>query len=723
MKDTATLQRRHEREDMVERQLASRGVKHDLVLRAMRDVPREAFLPPELGEFAYDDSALPIAEGQTISQPYIVAVMIEALDLKPGYRVLDVGTGSGYAAAVLSRIAERVYSIERHAPLAEAAERVFRSLGYDNIEVRVGDGSLGWPEAAPFDSIVVAAAGPNVPRALKEQLAPSGRLVIPTGSTPRFQKLLRVTRTSEGFEEEDLGEVRFVPLIGAGAWPDESTSETETEEKPKRWSTSPRGVPTAEGRGSGTRARTPVRASEPSIPELIRGSAEPMTSPEEAELDELIERIGDARVVALGEATHGTSEFYRMRTHITRRLVEEKGFRIVALEADWPDASRVDAWVRGYESVQPELLPFQRFPTWMWRNSETAQLIGTLREINRGLPENDRVGVFGLDLYSMHTSQDAVIRYLEDVDPDAGEIARARYGCLTPWAGDPAAYGRAAITGQFRGCEGEVVAALADLLQKRLAYEQNDGRRFFEAEQNARLVANAERYYRIMYYGTRASWNLRDQHMFDTLLALMSRHGSPVSQGLGGASRAVVWAHNSHNGDASATEMGAHGEHNIGQLARERFGDGAYLVGFGTHAGTVAAAHDWGDPMSLMRVRPSHEASYEHLCHESDLDAFLLPLRSRDRAHARGDEQLIAALAAERLERAIGVVYRPETEMQSHYFRASLPNQFDEYIWFDETTAVRPLTNGGTRPIAPAMGAPGSNGSGRMPAETFPFGV
>jgi protein-L-isoaspartate(D-aspartate) O-methyltransferase len=337
----------------------------------------------------------------------------------------------------------------------------------------------------------------------------------------------------------------------------------------------------------------------------------------------------------------------------------------------------------------------------MWRHSEAAQLIGTLREINRGLREDDRVGVFGLDLYSMHTSQEAVVRYLEDADPEAGATARARYGCLTPWAGDPAAYGRAALSGKYRGCEDEVVAALADLLEKRLAYQQNDGQRFFDAEQNARLVANAERYYRILYYGTRASWNLRDQHMFDTLLALMTRHGSPESQGLGGASRAVVWAHNSHIGDASATEMGAHGEHNIGQLARERFGDAAYLIGFGTHAGTVAAAHDWGDPMTVMRVRPSHEASYEHLCHQAGVDAFLLPLR-----HAR-DEAMVQSLTPERLERAIGVVYRPETEMQSHYFRASLPRQFDEYVWFDETTAVRPLTDE----------------PGRTPAETFPFGV
>jgi protein-L-isoaspartate(D-aspartate) O-methyltransferase len=680
LEKSATAQRRQEREAMVERQLANRGVSDDRVLRAMREVPREAFLPPELGEFAYEDSALPIGEGQTISQPYIVALMIEALDVRPEHRVLDVGTGSGYAAAVLSRIADRVYTIERHRTLAEQAERTFRALGYDNIQVRVGDGSLGWPEAAPFDAIAVAAASPTVPRALLNQLAPGGRLVIPTGSTVRFQRLLRVTRTRRGFEEDDLGEVRFVPLIGAGGFP-----EPEVEERARRWSTTPR--------DTGAWPRAPRRAPGRSVPELIGRSAESFTSVDDAPLEGLLDRIGDARIVALGEATHGTSEFYRMRTRITRELVEKRGFRIVALEADWPDAARVDAWVRGYPPVQPELDAFQRFPTWMWRNEEAAELFRWMRDHNRSRPEEDRVGLFGLDLYSLHTSQDAVVRYLEDVDPEASAAARARYGCLMPWAGDPAAYGRAAVTGRYRECEQEVVATLADLLAKRLEYARNDGRRFFDAEQNARLVANAERYYRTMYYGTRASWNLRDQHMFDTLSALLHRHGE--------SSRAVVWAHNSHNGDASATEMGAHGEHNLGQLARERFGTGAYLVGFGTHEGTVAAAHDWGERMWVMRVRPSHQGSYERLCHEAERAAFLLPLRSPREAPLR------PALLAERLERAIGVVYRPETEVQSHYFRASLPRQFDEYIWLDETSAVAPLT------LEP----------GRSPAETFPFGV
>ena len=272
-------------------------------------------------------------------------------------------------------------------------------------------------------------------------------------------------------------------------------------------------------------------------------------------------------------------------------------------------------------------------------------------------------------------------------------MARTRYGCLTPWAGDPSAYGRAVLTGRYRECETDVVHTLRDLLRSRLDGDAASERRYFEAERNARLVANAERYYRIMYYGSRASWNLRDEHMFDTLLALLRHHGEDA--------RAVVWEHNSHIGDASATEMGAKGEHNVGQLAREHFRGDAYLVGFGTHGGTVAAAHDWGEPMMVMRVRPSLEGSYERLFHESEMDAFLLPLR-----HPR-EVELRNGLLQERLERAIGVIYRPETELASHYFHASLARQFDEYVWFDQSRAVRPL-----------LRAPG-----RAPGETFPFGV
>ena len=288
-----------------------------------------------------------------------------------------------------------------------------------------------------------------------------------------------------------------------------------------------------------------------------------------------------------------------------------------------------------------------------------------------------RVGFHGLDLYSLYTSVAAVLRYLDDVDPEAARVARIRYGSLTPWQSDPAAYGRAVLSGRYRACEEEVVAMLRDMLDQRLAYQQRDGERYLDALQNARVVANAERYYRAMYYGSRESWNLRDQHMFETLQVLLAFRGPET--------KAVIWEHNSHIGNAAATEMGARGELNVGQLSRATFGDAAFLVGFGTDHGTVAAASDWDGPMEVKRVRPAHPDSYERLCHAAQTPAFLLALREPRRREVRDE------LTAARLERAIGVVYRPDTELASHYFQAVLPVQFDEYIWFDETHAVTPL--------------------------------
>jgi protein-L-isoaspartate(D-aspartate) O-methyltransferase len=411
-------------------------------------------------------------------------------------------------------------------------------------------------------------------------------------------------------------------------------------------------------------------------------------------LDGLLDRIGDARIVCLGEATHGTSEFYRMRARITRELILRRGFTVVAVEADWPDAARVDHYVRHFPEPPAPWPAFTRFPTWMWRNREVEQFVAWLREHNAGIGDvGRRVGFHGLDLYSLYTSIDAVLRYLDSVDRDAAQLARARYASLTPWQTDPAAYGRAVVTAGYRACEEQVVAMLRDLLDKRLAYQQRDGERYLDALQNARLVASAERYYRAMYYGARESWNLRDRHMFETLQVLLAFRG--------GDTKAVIWEHNSHVGNAAATEMGARGEINVGQLARATFGDAAYLVGFGTDRGTVAAASDWDGPLEIKQIRPAHVESYEWLCHASTIGAFFLALRE-PRHPALRDE-----LAAARLERAIGVIYRPESELASHYFQAVLPQQFDEYIWFDQSAAVTPL------------GAVKRAG----PPDTYPFGL
>lgn len=658
MKDFESLRTR-----MVERDLAGRGIRDPRVLEAMRTVPREHFVAPELREFAYEDSPLPIEEEQTISQPWIVAHMTEALELGDGDRVLEIGTGSGYAAAVLSRIADHVYTIERHGPLARLAAARVEALGYDNVTVRHGDGTLGWPEEAPFDAIVVAAGGPEVPRPLLDQLSGEGRLVIPVGETLHEQRLVRIVRSGDRYEGEELGPVRFVPLVGEAGWRSTELG------MPAGQSESRLVLPT----GNGGRA-TDTRGAVP----LLRETFEAIDDIETADVGALVERIGDARVVLLGEATHGTSEFYRMRARITRELVSKHGFRVVAVEADWPDAARIDHYVRHRTSPGPEWSAFNRFPTWMWRNREVREFVDWLRAHNEDRPPEDRTGFYGLDLYSLYRSIDEVLRYLDGIDPDAARVARGRYGCLTPWERDPAVYGRAAVTGAYRTCESEVVEILEKLLRRRLEYMERDGESFLDAVQNARLVAAAERYYRAMYHGSRASWNLRDSHMFETLELLLAFAGPD--------SRAIVWEHNSHVGDATATEMGARGEHNVGALARDRFGDRAFLVGFGTDHGTVAAASEWGGRMELKAVRPAADGSYEHLFHLTEADAGLLHLREPARPEVR--EELLAA----RLERAIGVIYRPEKEMMSHYFHASLPRQFDEYIWFDRTTPVTPLS-------------------------------
>jgi protein-L-isoaspartate(D-aspartate) O-methyltransferase len=664
-----------QRDRMVASQIAARGVTDRRVLAAMRQVPREFFVDPEMEEFAYEDSPLPIGQGQTISQPYIVALMIAAADVKPGDRVLDVGTGSGYAAAVLSRIAGKVYSIERHRPLVDVARRRFASLGYSNIEVRHGDGTLGWPEAEPFDAIIVAAGGPEVPEAMRRQLKVGGRLIIPIGTLDGEQALVKVVRDGERrYHEEDLGPVMFVPLVGEHGW-----SESE---------------PRVDGAPSWARVWRRPREAPPKSPlELLREAAEPLPELDDRAFGRMFDRFADARVVLLGEATHGTSEFYRARAAITRRLIEQHGFTIVAVEADWPDAAAIDRYVR-HKSARPGEAAFRRFPTWMWRNVEVHEFVDWLRDHNAGRDPRQHAGFFGLDMYSLSASIGAVIGYLDKTDPEAARVARERYGCLTPWQREPSAYGRAMLTAGYAKCEAGVVAMLRELLNKRLEYERGDEEGFFDAAQNARLVAAAEQYYRIMYYGSADSWNLRDTHMFETLEHLLAWRGKDA--------KAVVWAHNSHIGNAAATDMGeARGEINIGQLCRERFGKKAVLIGFGTDRGTVAAASDWDGPMEIKDVRPAHRDSYERLCRDSGVGRFLVDLRE-GRAPA-----LREALSSARLERAIGVIYRPETELASHYFDARLPEQFDAFVWFQETRAVTPL------PTQLRPGVP----------ETYPFGL
>jgi erythromycin esterase-like protein len=394
---------------------------------------------------------------------------------------------------------------------------------------------------------------------------------------------------------------------------------------------------------------------------------------EDSAFAEAFDRYADARVILLGEASHGTSEFYRARAAITRRLIERHGFNIVAVEADWPDAAHIDRFTRHRPRRDGEEAAFQRFPTWMWRNAEVDGFIRWLHRWNEGRDEEGQAGFYGLDLYNLKGSMRAVIDYLKDVDPEASEIARARYACLQPYSRNPAAYGAISLSEGYARCEAQVLAMLRDLQANRMRYSYNDGMEWLDAAANARLVANAEAYYRAMYHGSAESWNLRDTHMFETLCQLLDARGPD--------SKAVVWAHNSHIGNAAHTEMGqVRGELNVGQLVKERFADASRLIGFGTHTGTVAAADDWDEPMQVKRVSPSLPESWERLSFETGQPRFLLDLREPP-------EETLES----RLERFIGVIYRPETERWSHYASAELGNQFDGWLWFEETRAVTPL--------------------------------
>jgi erythromycin esterase-like protein/predicted phosphoribosyltransferase len=441
-----------------------------------------------------------------------------------------------------------------------------------------------------------------------------------------------------------------------------------------------------------------------SLVDAVRAAAHPLAGGVR-QYDPLMERIGEARFALLGEASHGTHEFYQERTEITKRLITEKGFTAVAVEADWPDAYRVNRYVRGLShdvDAVEALADFRRFPTWMWRNTVVVEFIEWLRAYNDARSPGDaKVGFYGLDLYSLHASMKAVLRYLERVEPEAAKRARERYSCFDHFGEDTQAYGLMTRLNLSKSCEQEVLNQLVELRRRAPDYARRDGRadedELFSAEQNARLVKNAEAYYRTMFLEEVSSWNLRDRHMAETLEELVAYLGRN-----GRRAKIAVWEHNSHLGDARATDMTRRGELNVGQLTREKYGDDAVLVGFSTYQGTVTAATDWGSAAERKQVRPALPGSYEAVFHATDSKCFLLTWRDND--------ILAASLRAPRLERAIGVIYRPETERQSHYFHARLPDQFDAVLHFDETRAVKPLeTNAEWE-------------AGEVP-ETFPFAI
>ncbi|MEN3363605.1 MAG: hypothetical protein V7606_879 [Burkholderiales bacterium] len=426
--------------------------------------------------------------------------------------------------------------------------------------------------------------------------------------------------------------------------------------------------------------------TDPSTLETLRMEAKIIRS--EVDYSHVLEQIGDASVVLLGEATHGTQEFYNMRAEICKRLITEKGFDAIAVEADWPDALRVSRFVQhasNDHTADEALGGFQRFPQWMWRNSEVVELVYWLRLHNGGVAQAEqRVGFFGIDLYSLRKSMDSVVRYLEKADPEAAKRARERYSCFDHLAEDPQHYGYAATFGMKKDCEEEVVRQLVELTEEAGRQVSAQGGtvpdELFYAQQNARVVKNAETYYRAMFESRDESWNIRDTHMMETLDTLRARIGSRK----GRPAKIAVWAHNSHLGDARATEMGEHGQLNLGQLVRERYKpEETFLLGFSTHTGTVTAASDWDAPAELKKVVPSRPESFERVFHNTGIDRFLLPIR--------GNERVAAVLSERRLERAIGVIYRPDTERVSHYFNADIARQFDAVIFVNRTHALRPF--------------------------------
>jgi erythromycin esterase-like protein len=438
--------------------------------------------------------------------------------------------------------------------------------------------------------------------------------------------------------------------------------------------------------------------------ETVQEHLQPLTGDTE-DYDRVIEHIGSARFALLGEASHGTHEFYKERAEVTKRLIKKKRFNGVTAEADWPDAYRVHRYVQGLSDdpdAREALGGFRRFPTWMWRNVVLVEFVEWLRGYNDGLPSGEaKVGFYGLDLYSLRASMAAVLEYLKKVDPEAAEQARLRYGCFDYMGDDTQRYGFLAGLGLTKSCEEEAVRELLELQQRALDYARRDGRvaedDYFDAVQNARVVKNAEAYYRTMFLEDASSWNLRDRHMAETFEALAAH----LSRRTPGA-KLVVWAHNSHLGDARATDMSRRGELNVGQLVREHYGRDAVSIGFTTHHGTVTAASKWDGPAERKYVRPALPGSYESAFHDTDIPRFLLTWHETD--------DLIESLQERRLERAIGVIYRPETERASHYFYARLAGQFDALIHFDETRAVEPLEYSAEWQ------------AGELP-ETFPFAV
>ena len=622
----------------IEEQLKDKGISNTLLLEAFQNIPEAFFLSENLHPYFYEDVRIEKAIEKTEPRVIVIARMLEQLQIKEEEKILIIGVDSVYILAVLSKIYKEVYALETNQTYSDWALEVLKNIDVSNVHIKTDKLENGWETKAPFNAILCASELKEVPDTIKKQLKIGAKVLAPVGPDWAHVMLETIERISESeYVTKALRDNYFIP-------------------KPKL-------IP---------KIGTEIYPENEIIDEIGISSIAFKTI-KKFPIEGLLERIGDAKVVLLGEASHGTSEFYATRQEITKALIEKKGFNIVCAEADWSDAEQINNYVRNQYQSQ-DWMPFARFPEWMWKNKDILDFVEWLKKYNS--KHNNTIGFYGLDLYGLENSIDLVINYLEDIDPELAALAKVRYSCIMPYMSNPTVYGKLVKTKKLESCEKAVLKMLFDLLKNK--NKLNHSQAYFYAYQNATVVVDAERYYKAMYYGSAESWNLRDFHMFYTLKSLLSYYSKD--------SKAVVWAHNSHIGNALATEMYARGEINIGHLCKEHFGSKSYHIGFGTHTGTVAAAKNWGEPMQVMPINDSVTESYEQLCHKTNVTNFTLPLREE-----HSEKKLRGFLSTPRLQRAIGVVYKPKTELMSHYFQAVLPSQYDEYIWFNKTKAITPL--------------------------------
>ncbi len=619
-------------------QLEDKGISNKLLLEAFQDIPEAFFLSETLHPYFYEDVRIEKSLEKTEPRVIVVARMLEQLKIKEEDKILITGVDSIYILVVLSKIYKNVYNIETNETYANWATEVLKAVEINNVHIKTDNPEIGWKEEGPFNAILIASAFKEIPNTIKKQLAIGAKLIAPVGPDWAHVLLEVTKRVSENdYVSKALRDNYYIP--------------------------NPKILPKI----------SKETYTETEIIDEIGINSIPFKTIKKFPMDGLLERIGNAKVVLLGEASHGTSEFYLTRQEITKALIEKKGFNFVCAEADWSDAEQINNYVKNEYTAQ-NWLPFARFPEWMWKNKEVLDFVEWLKKYNA--KRNNTIGFYGLDLYGLENSIDLVINYLQKIDPELAKIAKNRYACITPYMSNPTVYGKLVTTNTLESCEKDVIDMLFDLLKNK--NKLNHTKEYFYAYQNATVVVDAERYYKAMYYGSAESWNLRDFHMFYTLKSLLSFFGKD--------SKTVVWAHNSHIGNALATEMYARGEINIGHLCKEHFGSKSYHIGFGTNTGTVAASKNWGEKMNKMPIKDAVDNSYENLCNKTNVSNFTLPLREE-----HTEKKLRDFLSVPRLQRAIGVVYKPETELRSHYYKSILPYQFDEYIWFNKTKAITPL--------------------------------